>query len=38
MERPYTSNVSIGNGSIKRPIGKSVFAVNLTLTAHNWQK
>ena len=27
----YTSNVSISNGNIKCPIGKSIFAVNLLL-------
>ena len=31
MERLLTSNVSISNGNIKCPIGKSIFAVNLTL-------
>ena len=31
MERFLTSNVSISNGNIKCPIGKSIFAVNLTL-------
>ena len=31
MERLQTSNVSISNGSIKYPIGKSIFAVNLPL-------
>ena len=31
MERLYTSNVSIGNGNMKCPIGKSIFAVNLPL-------
>ena len=31
MERLYTSNVSISNGKIKCPIGKSIFAVNLPL-------
>ena len=31
MERLLTSNVSIINGNIKCPIGKSIFAVNLTL-------
>ena len=31
MERLYTSKVSISNGNIKYPIGKSVFAVNLQL-------
>ena len=31
MQRLKTSNVSINNGNIKYPIGKSVFAVNLPL-------
>ena len=31
MERLKTSNVSISNGNIKYPIGKSIFAVNLPL-------
>ena len=31
MERLWTSNVSISNGNIKYPIGKSIFAVNLPL-------
>ena len=31
MERLLTSNVSIRNGNIKYPIGKSIFAVNLSL-------
>ena len=31
MERLLTSNISISNGNIKAPIGKSIFAVNLTL-------
>ena len=31
MERLQTSNVSISNGNIKYPIGKSIFAVNLPL-------
>ena len=31
MERLQTSNISISNGNIKRPIGKSIFAVNLPL-------
>ena len=31
MERLQTSNVSISNGNIKCLIGKSIFAVNLTL-------
>ena len=31
MERLYTSNVSISNGNIKCPIGKSIFTVNLPL-------
>ena len=31
MERLETSNVSISNGNIKCPIGKSIFAVNLPL-------
>ena len=31
MERLKTSNVSISNGNIKCPIGKSIFAVNLPL-------
>ena len=30
-ERLLTSNVSIRNGNIKYPIGKSIFAVNLPL-------
>ena len=31
MERLLTSNVSVSNGSIKCPIGKPIFAVNLPL-------
>ena len=31
MERLKISNVSISNGNIKCPIGKSIFAVNLPL-------
>ena len=31
MERLKTSNVSISNGYIKYPIGKSIFADNLPL-------
>ena len=31
MERLWTSNVSISNGNIEYPIGKSIFAVNLPL-------
>ena len=31
MERLWTSNVSLNNGSIKCPTGKSIFAVNLPL-------
>ena len=31
MERLLTSNVSISNGNIKYPIGKSIVAVNLPL-------
>ena len=31
MEGLLTSNVSISNANIKCPIGKSIFAVNLTL-------
>ena len=31
MERLMTSNVSISNGNIKYPTGKSIFAVNLPL-------
>ena len=31
MEQLQTSNVSISNGDIKCPIGKSIFAVNLPL-------
>ena len=31
MEWLQTSNVSISNGNIKYPIGKSIFAVNLPL-------
>ena len=31
MERLYTSNVSISNGNMKYPVGKSIFAVNLPL-------
>ena len=31
MERLWTCNVSISNGSIKCPIGKSIFTVNLPL-------
>ena len=31
MERLYTSNVSISNGNMKYPLGKSIFAVNLPL-------
>ena len=31
VERLCTSNVSISNGNIKYPVGKSVFAVNLPL-------
>ena len=31
MERLLTSNVTIRNGNIKYPIGKSIFAVNLPL-------
>ena len=31
MERLQTFNVSISNGNIKYPIGKSIFAVNLPL-------
>ena len=31
MERLQTSNVSISNGNIKCPIGKSIFVVNLPL-------
>ena len=31
MERLWTSNVSISNGNIKYPSGKSIFAVNLPL-------
>ena len=31
MERLQTSDYSIGNGNIKYPIGKSIFAVNLPL-------
>ena len=31
MERLKTSTVSINNGNIKYPIGKSIFAVNLPL-------
>ena len=29
MERLWISNISISNGNIKYPIGKSIFAVNL---------
>ena len=31
MERLLNSNVSVINGNIKCPIGKSIFAVNLPL-------
>ena len=31
MERLKTSDVSISNGTIKYPVGKSIFGVNLTL-------
>ena len=31
MERHYASKVSISNGNIKCPIGKSIFAVKLPL-------
>ena len=31
MERLKTSNVSISNGNIKFPFGKSIFAVNMPL-------
>ena len=31
MERLQTSNVSISNGTIKHPVEKSIFAVNLPL-------
>ena len=31
MDGLWTSNVSISNGNIKYPIGKSIFAVNLPL-------
>ena len=31
MERLQTSDVSISNGNIKYPIGKSIFAENLPL-------
>ena len=31
MERLQTSNISIINGNIKYPIGKSIFLVNLPL-------
>ena len=31
MERLFTSNVSVSNGNIKCPIGKSTSAVNLSL-------
>ena len=31
MERLQTSNVSVSNGNLKYPIGKSIFAVNLPL-------
>ena len=31
MEKLYTFNVSINNGNIKCPIGKSIFAVYLPL-------
>ena len=31
MERLQTSNVSVSNGTLKYPIGKSIFGVNLPL-------
>ena len=31
MERLKTSNVSVSNGNLKYPIGKSIFSVNLPL-------
>ena len=31
MERLQTFNVSVSNGNLKYPIGKSIFALNLNL-------